>query len=214
MFVSSCWFCCSSPKTTFYTCPLFRGQVIYHLIPWLKRILCGMNAHFSLLLSAVVLSVSPSCSTKYKKWSGGGVEQGAGGAYETSKGVEVWTMGSPNKPYTVIGLIEDSRPDGPLAMARRIPAIARKVKTLGGDGAFLISQRSQYQGTYQQGSLSSTWNQQSAVQATTHRSGQQAFTQGNIQTTGSTYTTGSGVSIPMYRSYGQFKVFKYVGPDS
>ena len=150
------------------------------------------------------------CATKYKTWQGGGVQVGQGGAMETVDGLEVWSHGRPNRPYQVIGLIEDSRPGGVIPMAMRAQAVAREAKAKGADGLIVIEEGADVMGTYNTMNSVSTLNSTSNVNANTHFSPNGAYTNGQINTTGTLNTFGSGMSVPVLRAHGTYQVFRYV----
>lgn len=49
--------------------------------------------------------------TRFTPWSGHAVAQGRGGAVETVDGIEIWTVGTPERKYRIIGVVEQSRSD-------------------------------------------------------------------------------------------------------
>lgn len=162
------------------------------------------------LLSACALFLA-GCSTQYKEWRGGGVQRGAGGAVEQIAGVDVWSMGRPNRPYQVIGIIEDSRLGAVVPMANRAGAVAREAKRSGGDIVIILRERKEYVGTYNTMNAHSSLNATTNFSATTDLYGRTAYTRGIANNSGSVSTFGSGVSMPVHRAHGQYEVSKYAG---
>ncbi len=98
----------------------------------------------TLFLAALLLN---SCSTAYTEWQGGGVLVGAGGACEVKDGIEIWKVGTPPRPYRIIGLIEDDRPGATVPMAMRASQVSAEAKKRGGDGVIMIGERDKYLGS-------------------------------------------------------------------
>lgn len=103
-------------------------------------------------LSLLALAFS-ACSTEYMSYSGSPVMVGQGGASKNVGGIDFWAYGTPNRPYQIIGYIEDSRPGGPPAMAGRLGAVAAKARAAGADGIIINSDSSQFVGTISNGSF-------------------------------------------------------------
>ncbi len=149
-------------------------------------------------------------STNYKAWHGGGVQTGPGGAMEVVQGVEVWTHGRPNRPYVVVGVIEDTRPGGIIPMAQRAGAVAKAAKAKGGDGLIVVNESRESMGTYNTMNAYSTLNATTNVNANTQFYPRSAYTSGQLNTTGTMNTFGSGMSVPLIRAHGFYQVFRYV----
>jgi hypothetical protein len=105
-----------------------------------------------MVVAACALAFS-ACSTEYMTYSGSPVMVGQGGASKNVGGIDFWAYGTPNRPYQIIGYIEDSRPGGPPAMAARIGAVAAKARAAGADGIIINSDSSQFVGTFSHGSF-------------------------------------------------------------
>lgn len=167
------------------------------------------------LILAAGASTFTSCTTKYKTWQGGGVQVGRGGACETVEGIEVWSHGTPNRPYRIVGLIEDSRPGGVIPMAMRSSAVARQAKAKGADGLIIVNEGKEYRGTYSSMNSYSTLNAATTMRADTQFVGNNAYTNGTATTTGGINTYGSAMSVPLMHANGTYQAFKYViGPES
>lgn len=139
------------------------------------------------LLALVILtSWCGGCSTNYYTYSGSGIYEGKGGASKNINGIDIWLVGTPPRRFRIIGYIMDSRPGGPIPMARRDADLAAAAKRNGGDGLLLKAEQTDFLGTYSTGNAT-------------------AITSGNVTT-----AVGSGVSVPMMRREGQYFVIKYV----
>jgi hypothetical protein len=103
-------------------------------------------------VAALGLALS-ACSTEYMSYSASPVMVGQGGASKNVGGIDFWAYGTPNRPYHIIGYIEDSRPGGPPAMAGRLGAVAAKARAAGADGIIINSDSSQFVGTISNGSF-------------------------------------------------------------
>jgi len=173
-----------------------------------------MNLIPFLILAAGAATLT-SCTTKYKTWQGGGVQVGRGGACETVEGIEVWSHGTPNRPYRITGLIEDSRPGGVIPMAMRASAVARQAKAKGADGLIVVNEGKEYLGTFNSMNSYSTLNAATTVRANTQFYGNNAYTNGTATTTGGVNTFGSGMSVPLMQANGTYEAFNYVtGPEA
>jgi hypothetical protein len=140
-----------------------------------------------LLLALAILTILfGGCSTNYYTYSGPGIYEGRGGASKIVNGVEIWLVGTPPRKFRIIGYIMDSRPGGPIPMARRDADLAAAAKRNGGDGLLLKAEQTDFLGSYSTGNAT-------------------AITSGNVTT-----AVGSGVSVPMIRREGQYFVIKYV----
>ena len=89
--------------------------------------------------------------TNFSEWRGGGAYVGQGGAVKTKDGIEIWTHGAPDKPFEVIGLIEQNHYDNNSVMSTVAGMnlegeIVAKVKESGGDGIAYITRDTQITG--------------------------------------------------------------------
>ena len=104
------------------------------------------------LLALVILtSLCGGCSTNYYTYSGPGIHEGKGGASKNINGVDIWLVGTPSRKFRIIGYITDSRPRGPIPMARRDADLASEAKKNGGDGILLKADRTDFVGVYSTG---------------------------------------------------------------
>src|SRR5262249_45465628 len=85
-----------------------------------------------------------ACSTQYSTYSGSPVMIGQGGASHQVGGIDFWVYGTPNRPYQIIGYIEDSRPGGPLAMVSRFDTVAAQARAAGADGIIITSDSKEF----------------------------------------------------------------------
>jgi hypothetical protein len=119
---------------------------------------------------------------------------GQGGASKRVDGIDIWLIGAPPRKFQIIGYIEDTRPGGPIPMARRNAKLAEVAKQQGGDGVLIQSDAAQYMGSLTTGNAFTTAN-------------------GNFYGNGfngSVLTTGTSISTPMIRREGRFFVIKYL----
>jgi hypothetical protein len=94
----------------------------------------------------------PACvSTNYSAYSGSPVLKGQGGASRNVIGIDFWVYGAPNRPYRIIGYIEDSRPGGVVSMAGRDKGIAAQARAAGADGIIINSDNKEFMGTVSNG---------------------------------------------------------------
>lgn len=138
------------------------------------------------------------------------MQRGSGGACENVNGVEVWTHGAPNRPYLVIGVIEDTRPGGVILMARRVGTVTGEAKRRGGDGIIVIAEGKEYLGSYNTLNQWSTLNTRTHLNANTNHYGNWSHTTGTAYTSGTMSTTGMGMSVPVTKAHGTYLVFKYI----
>jgi hypothetical protein len=59
-----------------------------------------------------VLLIASCSSTKFTEYQDSNIIQGQGGAVRTVKGIEIWTDGSPNRKFKVIGVIDHTQRHG------------------------------------------------------------------------------------------------------
>ena len=159
------------------------------------------------LAGALALGVlCVGCQTEFKEWRGGGVQRGSGGACVVKDGVEMWSYGAPNRPYRVMGVLEDTRAGGVIPMAMRDGNIAAMAKKRGADGVIVIGSQKENVGTVHQMNAYSTST--GTLTGNTNYLGHGNFSHyGNYS--GSTQTFGSGFSAPVIRATAQYLAFKY-----
>jgi len=99
----------------------------------------------ALVLGAMVL---PGCGfytrTSFSEYRGAAEFAGYGGTVRVVDGIEVWTSGEPNRPYKVLGVIDQSYYNNRSVMAwiagaSRESAVIATAKQYGGDAVMLLS---------------------------------------------------------------------------
>jgi hypothetical protein len=71
-----------------------------------------------------------------------------GGAVKRVAGIDFWESDAPNRPYVIVGLIQDTRPGGPLFMMHRAPQLAALAREKGADAVILKSSTSELAGAF------------------------------------------------------------------
>jgi hypothetical protein len=145
-------------------------------------------------IAALALLLAGCSSTQYFPYQGSGQLVGNGGATLRMNGVDLWINGSPPRKFYIVGYIEDMRPGGPGPMSMRNYRLTQKAHEAGGDGVLVLSDRSQYVGTYSMGNAFTTAN---------------ASFYGN-SLYGSAFTNATAFSMPMFRREGRYYVIKYL----
>jgi hypothetical protein len=143
---------------------------------------------FMLKNSLLLLSVSiffVGCSTTYQSFEGTGqVIEGQGGTKEVIDNVDVWNYGTPPYKYTIIGVIDDKRPGGPLYMSSIYRDAVSKAKEAGGDAIIIESNESKVTGSYNTGSTG--------------------------YVVGNNVYSGASSSVAVKKNYSRFLVIKYI----
>lgn len=137
--------------------------------------------------------LSACASTTYKEYVGGREVTGQGGTREMIEGVEVWENGAPNRPFRVIGIIDDQRGGGVIPRMSRLSDIAKRTKEAGGDAAIIYQEGSEIAG-FISNSYSSTTGS--------------AYAYGN-RISGSASTSTNGYTAPVTRLNTKAAVIKY-----
>jgi hypothetical protein len=112
--------------------------------------------------------------------------EGRGGTKTIVDGMEIWDTGGPPRKFKILGVIDDTRPSGPLPMSQLAATVVKRAKEAGGDAMVRLSSQSQITGYYSTGSATATAN-------------------GNFA---SAY--GSSIAMPVGRNYARFIVIKYL----
>ncbi len=145
-----------------------------------------------LLAFSLVLA---GCSTNYQAYYGdNSVVKGSGGTMTTVEGVDFWENGSPSVKFQILGVIDDSRPGGPVPMAALKGTVARKALEAGGDAVIMMSSQSSIEGFIS--------NTNSAVHGSANLSGNSVY--------GSAYGSSSTVLTPVRKNRSKFVVAKYL----
>jgi hypothetical protein len=139
------------------------------------------------LCAAALLLLTACATTEYKVWEAKtNVLEGHGGTKVMVNGMELWDNGDPPRKFTVLGIIDDARPGGPIPMARLGGDMVKRAREAGGDALIQLNSHSQVAGTYMTG-------------------GGTAFAFG-----GTVSTYGSSVAVPLRRNVAKFVVIKYL----
>lgn len=89
------------------------------------------------MLTAAALS--GCASVNYEPFEGANaVQRGAGGTKSVVEGVDIWSYGSPPRPYRIIGMATATVGNGPAGPGMIRSGIADKVKEAGGSAAINI----------------------------------------------------------------------------
>lgn len=160
----------------------------------------NMNMKKQILITSLLVATLAGCAhsnTTFKEYVGGREMNGTGGAREVVNGMEVWTDGTPNRRFRVIGIVDDERNGGVITRRGRIPAIIEKAKEAGGDAVVIYSEGSEVAGMVN--------NSFGSASATAYRSGNMV----------NGYSTGQGtsVAVPIRRLTTKAAVIKYANSD-
>lgn len=121
----------------------------------------------SLLVVAGIALLAGCVTTKYKSFESATsqIYVGRGGTKEVVDGMEVWDNGEPPRAYSVIGFVEDERPDAPYPMQVMRGEIAKKAREAGGDAVVQVSNQSQITGMvgFSTGNAWGNWRSASAI---------------------------------------------------
>lgn len=71
---------------------------------------------------------------------------GDGGTAHQVDGVEIWTFGAPERPFEIIGWLEDKRHTGLISRQTFDPDVAEAAKKAGGDGVIVQHSDTQFRG--------------------------------------------------------------------
>jgi hypothetical protein len=145
-------------------------------------------------IAALAFSLAGCSSTEYYSYQGSGQMIGQGGAATQMNGVDLWINGSPPRKFYILGYIQDVRPGGPGPMSMRNYRLTQKAHEAGGDGVLVLSDNSQYMGTFSTGNAFTTAN---------------ASVYGN-SIYGSAVTNATAFSMPMIRRESRYYVIKYL----
>ncbi len=95
-------------------------------------------------LALAVITISACNSNKVTEWRDTKTYEGDGGAVEAVEGIDVWSVGTPQRKFKVIAFIEHShRSSGLVGIINSSTwksSVAKKAKELGGDAVVLSSQ--------------------------------------------------------------------------
>jgi hypothetical protein len=98
------------------------------------------------LLILVATVALTACSTTFTPATNPRRYVGEGGTRHLVSGVEVWTSGAPDRPFEVIGWLEDERRTGLLSRTTFESDVATAAKGVGGDGVILMDSSTRLRG--------------------------------------------------------------------
>jgi hypothetical protein len=138
-------------------------------------------------LAAVSLAIAACSSTQYATYSGSPVLVGQGGASRQVQGLEVWVVGTPPRPYQIIGYIKDNRYEGNWKSSSVLAtSVVTQARAAGADAVIINSDSHDAMGSFSSVSLNG-W------------SGGNNF-----------YANGWGVSRQLYERNSTFLAIRYV----
>ena len=145
-----------------------------------------MKPCLCLVLGIAFLAIAGCATTVYKPFEARTNSfEGRGGTKAIIDGMEVWDNGDPPRRYKILGIVEDERPNGPIAMASLRNDIVQKAREAGGDAVIQIGSESQLAGMYSTGSAFASGYSNSAT------------------------AYGSSVAVPIGRRLSKFAVIKF-----
>lgn len=141
----------------------------------------------ALLAITALVFFSGCASTEFKTYEGRTtIFEGEGGTKTTVDGIDFWENGAPPRRYQLLGIIEDSRPQGLIPMARMKTDIAKTAKAQNADAVIIISSASVLRGVVNNSSAS-------------------AQVYGNSAT-----AQGTSVATPVFTNQAKFAVVRYL----
>jgi hypothetical protein len=138
-------------------------------------------------LITVSLAIAACSSTQYATYSGSPILVGQGGASRQVQGLEVWVMGTPPRPYQIIGYIKDNRYEGNWKSSSVLAtSVVNQARAAGADAVIMQSDSHDPMGSFSSVSING-W------------SGGNNF-----------YANGWGVSRDLYERNSTFLAIRYV----
>lgn len=101
----------------------------------------------------LLLASCSHASQEYAVYEGSALRSGEGGAKTTMAGIDFWTVGSPPRKYSILGLLTDTRRDQRFSRAGFDDAVAAKVKKVGGDAVIIVDSASELAAIYRSGNI-------------------------------------------------------------
>jgi hypothetical protein len=142
-------------------------------------------------LIAVSLAIAACSSTQYATYSGSPILVGQGGASRQIQGLEVWVMGTPPRPYQIIGYTKDNRYEGNWKSSSVLAtSVVNQARAAGADAVIIQSDSHDAMGSFSSVSING-W------------SGGNNF-----------YANGWGVSRDLYERNSTFLAIRYVNGTS
>jgi hypothetical protein len=147
----------------------------------------NMKRNLCILAAALALTLAACSSTQYATYSGSPALVGQGGASRQVQGLDVWLIGTPPRPYQVIGYIKDYRYEGNWKSSSLLPsAVVAQARAAGADGIIINSDRHDFAGTFSSANVTGWAN---------------GYNFG---------ATGWGMIAPLYERNSTFLVIKYL----
>jgi len=112
-----------------------------------RRFLCLLT--FGSLIC--LLGCAAYTQTRFLNWQGDQTYVGSGGGFEERDGLEIWSGGTPRRPFEIVGLINQSHYDNHSVMSTLAGMnlegeIVDTAKANGGDGIIFVSRSSEITG--------------------------------------------------------------------
>ena len=94
--------------------------------------------HKKILILVGTISLTACTSTDFTPYRGSQVFPAGAGAVKTYEGIDFWSDGQPDRPYTIVGIVEDDRPQNIFAASGKRHALIKAAKDHGGDAIIVI----------------------------------------------------------------------------
>jgi len=120
-------------------------------------------------------------------------------------GIELYQEGAPNRPYQVVGVIEDSRPAGPWTLGPRANTVAKLALQNGGQAVIQQSDVRQFVGYST--SNNANWNQNRNGYNNRGQYGNWSNGNANRYTYGN--ASGNSTTTALYNANSRFLVIRY-----
>lgn len=121
----------------------------------------GKNIKLLLIVALIGIIMGCVSSTSFQKWAGPNEFKGEGGSYITKDGIDIYTLGEPNKKFSIIGTINHSMLSDGAVIALfgdswTYSNLAKEAKKQGGDAVIMLNSKSKIVSLSAQGSISSS----------------------------------------------------------
>lgn len=106
-----------------------------------------MNRLAGIALLCCAAALAGCASTEFQPWEGrANVYEGRGGTKVIVDGMEIWE-GEPPRKYSLVGVLKDERPGGPLPMSMLRGDMVKKAREQGGTALINMGGSTQFVGT-------------------------------------------------------------------
>jgi hypothetical protein len=168
-----------------------------------------MNLPRILLILSLAAACTSCSTTTFLHTTGTGIQRGNGGAFRMVDGIELYQQGAPNRPYQVIGVIEDSRPAGPWTLGPRASTVAKLAMQNGGQAIIQQSDVRQFVGFST--SNNANWNQYQNANWNSNGGGNRSGNWNNGNANRYTYgnANGNSTTTALYNAHSRFLVIRY-----